>query len=350
MRIGIPKEVKIREGRIALIPSDVSLMIEAGHEVTVQKGAGETAGFEDKHYKMAGAKIGTVEKVWESEMVVKVKEPIECEYQYLREGLTLFSYLHLAANPTLVNKLVTTKTRAIALENIEMDGRLPGLDPMSKIAGRIAGQLAIQYSYSTNGGSGILLGGVDGTPPGKAVVVGGGVAGLSAAHELSRLGVNVVVFDIDRQKIATINSTGSNHNITAKYSSAPLIKTELAGADVLIGAVLIPGVSAPKIVTEAMIMGMKKGAVAVDIAIDQGGCFETSEYTSWDNPTFVKHGIIHICIPNMPGAVPRTSSIAVSQVILPQALRIARNNKDDEVIQKATSIENGVVLDARITQ
>lgn len=346
MKIGIPTEIKNREGRVALIPSDVEQLVLAGHEVIVQAGAGKSAGFKNAEYAASGATLGSVNDVWACEMVVKVKEPIAQEYHYLRSDLTVFSYLHLAANKPLIDALVASGTRAIALENIEMDGRLPGLDPMSNIAGRLAGQLAIQYSYSINGGSGILLGGVEGTDPGKAVVVGGGVAGMAAARELARLGVSVTILDIDTRKIATINAAGMT-NLIARESSKATLMDELFGAHVLIGAVLIPGKTAPKIVSKDMVNSMVEGAVIVDIAIDQGGCIETSEVTCWDNPYVVKDGRIHIGVPNMPGAVPRTSSVAVSQVILPQALRIA-SGADDEVIQKATSIAGGVVLDARL--
>lgn len=347
MRIGIPKEVKIREGRVALIPTDVEKLVDAGHLVILQSGAGEIAGFDNSDYVACGAIIGTVDDAWASDLVVKVKEPIEQEYKYLQPGLTVFSYLHLAADPRLIDELVKSKTRAIALENIEMDGRLPGLDPMSKVAGRIAGQLATYYSYFSNGGSGILLGGVDGIAPGKAVVIGGGVAGLSAAHELNRMGTKVVIFDIDDNKIATINTTGANTGMVAKYSVPSCIRKELEDADVLVGAVLIPGKSAPKIVTEDMVKGMPKGSVIIDIAIDQGGCVETIRQTNWESPAYVEHGITHIGIPNMPGAVPRTSSIAVSEVILPQALKIA-GGVVDNVILKATSIADGQIVDSRL--
>lgn len=347
MYIGIPKEVKVREGRVALIPDDVAKLVDAGHTVVVQSGAGEIAGFDDTDYIAVGALINNVSAAWACDMVVKVKEPIEQEYQYLREGLTVFSYLHLAANQQLIAELVRSKTRAIALENIEMDGRLPGLDPMSKVAGRIAGQLATYYLYFANGGNGILLGGIDGTAPGKAVIVGGGVAGLAAAHELNRLGTRVVVFDIDDQKIATINATGPQTGLVAKYSVPSCIRKELTDADILVGAVLVPGKSAPKVVTEDMIKGMPKGSVAIDIAIDQGGCIETMRMTNWETQSFVCHDVIHIGIPNMPGAVPRTSSVAVSGVIWPQALKIAAGIVDN-VILKATSIEGGQIVDDRL--
>lgn len=349
MRIGIKKEVKTMEGRVALIPTDVRQLIQHGHEVSIEKDAGINAGFTNEHYMSAGASIVPTKEVWSNELLIGVKEPIENEYKWFREDLTIFSYLHLAALPFLTNALVKSGATAIALEGVEMDGRLPGLDPMSTIAGRIAGQLAMRNLYRDSGGSGLLLGGVNGTYKGKALVVGGGVAGMAAARELAAFGTRVLVVDNNPTVVYRINELTFDlgADITAELSDDISYTEELCDTDVLIGAVLIPGRITPRVVSEEDIKGMPDGSVAIDIGIDQGGCIETAVLTDWDNPTYVTHGVTHSCIPNLPGIVPRTSSEAISKVILPQAIKIA-NEKYDEGLVAAVSIANHEILDKRI--
>ena len=347
MKIGIVKEIKNGEGRVAMIPSDVLELISAGHEVTIEKEAGVKAGFTDEDYIEVGCEIASGRTVWKySELLIKVKEPIEQEFKYFRQDLTIFSYLHLAACPFLVDALVKSSTKAIALENVEMNGKLPGLDPMSTIAGRVAGQLAMHSLFTSAGGSGLLLGGVFGTIPGKAVIIGGGVAGVAAARELAIFGTDVTVLDISPVAVDRINSDDTLP-FRAILSSDTDLEAELSYTDVLIGAVLVPGAAAPKVVSESDIMVMPEGSVAIDIAIDQGGCIETMELTSWEFPSYVLHGVTHIGIPNLPGIVPRTSSEALSNVILPQALKIADGIYDKGLIS-AISIANGEIKDERI--
>jgi len=349
MKIGIKKEVKIMEGRVALIPTDVRKLIQSGHEVSVEDKAGINAGFSNEDYIAAGASIVSTKEVWGKDLLISVKEPIENEFKWFREDLTIFSYLHLAALPFLTNALVKAGTTAIALESVEMNGRLPGLDPMSTIAGRIAGQLAVRNLYRDSGGNGILLGGVHGTDRGKALVVGGGVAGMSAAKELASFGTRVLVVDNNPTVVDRINESQIENSvdITAVLSDDISYTEELHDTDVLIGAVLIPGRITPKVISEEAIKGMPDGSVAIDIGIDQGGCIETAVLTDWDNPTYVTHGVTHSCIPNLPGIVPRTSSEAISKVILPQAIKIA-NEKYDEGLTAAVSIVNHEILDKRI--
>jgi alanine dehydrogenase len=346
MKIGIKKEVKIMEGRVALIPTDVRRLIQSGHEVSVEDKAGINAGFSNEDYIAAGASIVSTKEVWSKDLLISVKEPIENEFKWFREDLTIFSYLHLAALPFLTNALVKAGTTAIALESVEMNGRLPGLDPMSTIAGRIAGQLAVRNLYRDSGGNGILLGGVHGTDRGKALVVGGGVAGMSAAKELASFGTRVLVVDNNPTVVDRINESQIENSVDITADDISYTE-ELYDTDVLIGAVLIPGRITPKVVSEDAIKGMPDGSVAIDIGIDQGGCIETAILTDWENPTYVTHGVTHLCIPNLPGIVPRTSSEAISKVILPQAIKIA-NEKYDEGLTAAVSIVNHEILDKRI--
>ena len=349
MEISLLKEIKIKEGRVALTPTAVGSLVDAGHRVYVEENAGLLAGFEDSDYAAVGAHTGlSQDECWAGgELIIKVKEPILEEYKFIEEKHTIFSYLHLAAEPELIERLVDSKARAIALENIEMDGRLPGLDPMSIIAGRISTNLAFSGLFHANGGNGILLGGALGTPAGLGVVIGGGISGMAAAKEMLKHDMDVVVFDINPEVIAKINMMEGN--IVAKMSRPGCIERALEHADVVIGAVLVPGIAAPKVITKEMVEGMKRGSVIVDIAIDQGGCVENIKYTNWDNPsyTYGDTGVKVFAIPNLPGAVPRTSSIVVSEVILPHAMDIA-NGKTSFAMMEATSIDEGEILDKRL--
>ena len=326
MKIGIVKEIKAGEGRVALLPEAVKALVDAGHQVMVEYDAGKAAGYSNEDYTEAGATAQLdTSAVWnQSDLVVKVKEPLKEEFQYFRSNLKLLSYLHLAAETELHKALVDKEVMFTPLEDVEMNNKHPALDPMSIVAGRVAVNLALSSLFYGNDGSGILLGGVLGTRTGMGVVVGGGVSGMAAAREMLKHSMDVVVFDINPDVIAKINRMHiRSGNIIGKMSTPSCIANALEVADVVIGAVLVPGTRAPIVVTEDMIAGMKKGGVIVDIAIDQGGCVENIEYTSWNYPSYNLDGINFIAIPNLPGAVPQTSSIALSDVILPLVQEMA---------------------------
>ena len=320
MKIGLIKETKTGEGRVALIPSDVKVLIDSGYPVTVEYNAGLAAGYTNEDYQEIGALIELdTATVWHAnEVVVKVKEPLAEEFQYFRPHLRLLSYMHLAAEPELHMELVEKNVNYTALEDIEMNDRHPALDPMSIVAGRVAVSLAMNGLFYGNHGSGLLLGGVLNTRTGFGVVVGGGVSGMAAAKEMLKHSMSVVVFDINPEVVAKINRIHVKEgNIIAKMSRPHCIHAAIEHADVVIGAVLVPGTKAPIVITELMLNDMKKGGVVVDIAIDQGGCVEGIDYTTWNNPTYNLDGINYIAIPNLPGAVPQTSSVALSEVVLP---------------------------------
>ena len=319
MKIGLIKETKAGEGRVALLPSAVRTLVDAGHVVTIEYDAGIASGHSNEDYMEAGASVQLNTRiVWENDLVVKVKEPLKEEFQYFRPGLRLLSYLHLAAEPELHEELMKQGVVFTALEDVEMDGQHPALDPMSIVAGRVAVTLAMHGLFHGNAGSGLLLGGVLDTRTGMGIVVGGGVSGMAAAKEMLKHDMDVIVYDINPDVIAKANRMGGN--IIGKMSTPGCITNSLEIADVVIGAVLVPGTKAPIVITEDMIAGMKKGSVIVDIAIDQGGCVEGIDYTTWNNPTYTLDGINFIAIPNLPGAVPQTSSVALSNVVLPVIL------------------------------
>ena len=317
IKIGLLKEIKVGEGRVALIPKDVKALVDAGHWVDVEKDAGLKAGFTDSDYAAAGASVGTVPgAVWASDIVVKVKEPQKEEFMYFRPSLKLLSYLHLAAQPDLRKALLREDVQYTPLEDVEMDGRHPALDPMSIVAGRVAVNLAFSGLFSQKGGMGKLLGGVLGTHTGVGVIIGGGVSGMAAAKEMLKHSMDVVVFDVKPEVIASINRMQTHSGtIVGKASRPGCIMKALEIADVVIGAVLIPGKKSPVVINRVMLQGMKAGSVLVDIAIDQGGCVEGIEYTDWDNPFYWEYQTKVFAIPNLPGAVPATSSIALSDVV-----------------------------------
>jgi alanine dehydrogenase len=343
MKIGVKKEVKVLEGRVALVPSDVETLVKRGFDVLVQNGAGDLSGYSDWDYLISGATIGDVNSVWRRDLVLGVKEPIEKEFKYFREDQMIFSYMHLAACPDLVKALVESGATAVALENVEMEGRFPGLDPMSTIAGQLSYHLAIRNRIGLSLVEGLDLEERYTEKASKVVVVGGGVAGMAAARSFHERGTEVVVFDISLDKIAKIQREG----ITAKLSDPATIANELKDADVLIGAVLIPGKSAPKVVSREAVLGMAEGSVVIDIAIDQGGCIETARLTDWNDPAYDVEGITHLGIPNLPGIVPRVSSIAVSNVVLPQAIKLIRGDYDEDLLS-AVSITGFAIVDDRI--
>jgi alanine dehydrogenase len=325
MRIGVPKEIKVHEYRVAMMPAGVRELVAAGHEVIVETNAGTGIGATDIQYRAAGATMASsaAEVFAAADMIVKVKEPQLPECAMLRPGQLLFTYLHLAADPAQARALVASRATAIAYETVTAaDGSLPLLTPMSEVAGRMSVQVAAHALEKAHGGLGMLLGGVAGVPPARVVVLGGGVAGTNAIEMAVGLQADVTVVDRNTRRLRELAAQFGNR-IKTVYSTTDAIEQLVTNADVVIGAVLIPGAAAPKLVTRAMLKQMKPGAVLVDIAIDQGGCFETSHPTTHADPTFVVDGIVHYCVANMPGAVPRTSTLALCNATLPYIRAIA---------------------------
>ncbi|MCA0992423.1 alanine dehydrogenase [Pseudalkalibacillus hwajinpoensis] len=325
MHIGIPVEVKNNENRVAMTPAGVLSLKNFGHEVYIEKGAGVGSGFGDEQYLEAGAHlVETAAEAWSKEMVMKVKEPLPQEYGYFREGLILFTYLHLAAESELTRALVEKKVIGIAYETVQLsNGSLPLLTPMSEVAGRMAAQIGAQFLEKPKGGLGILLGGVPGVKRGKVTVIGGGVVGTNAAKIAMGLGADVTIMDLSPERMRQLDDIFGTEINTMMSNPLNIIEA-VKESDLVIGAVLIPGAKAPKLVTEEMIKEMKPGSVIVDVAIDQGGIFETTDrITTHDNPTYTKHGVVHYAVANMPGAVPRTSTIALTNVTVPYAVQLA---------------------------
>ncbi|RIV89748.1 alanine dehydrogenase [Aurantiacibacter xanthus] len=325
MRIGCPREIKNREYRVGLTPESAKELASHGHEVWIESGAGEGIGAHDAQYVAAGAKIvaGPEPIFAECEMVVKVKEPQAEERAQLREGQLLYTYLHLAPDPEQTADLVKSGATCIAYETVTGPNRtLPLLKPMSQVAGRMSIQAGATALEKAHGGRGVLLGGVPGVMPGKVVVIGGGVVGFNAAQMAAGLGADVVIMDRDPEVLERVG-THFEARASTRFSNKANLEDAVSEADLVIGAVLVPGAAAPKLVTRAMLGTMKPGAVLVDVAIDQGGCFETSRATTHDDPTYVVDGVVHYCVANMPGAVSRTSTYALNNVTLPHALRIA---------------------------
>lgn len=325
MKIGIPKEIKNNENRVAITPAGVYSLVQQGHHVCVEINAGIGSGFSNAQYEQAGATmVETAREAWSTEMVLKVKEPLPAEYDFFREGLILFTYLHLAPELELTRQLLTKKVISIAYETVQLsDGSLPLLTPMSEVAGRMSAQIGAQLLERPNGGKGLLLGGVPGVRRGKVVIIGGGIAGTHAAKIAVGLGAAVTILDINPERLRQLDDLFEGR-VQTLISDSYNIAQSVKSADLVIGAVLIPGAKAPKLVTEAMVQTMEAGSVIVDIAIDQGGSFETIDrITTHDNPTFIKHGIVHYSVANMPGAVPQTSTLALTNVTLPYAIAIA---------------------------
>lgn len=325
MRIGIPKEIKNNENRVAMTPAGVVAFKNAGHEVYVEKSAGLGSGFSDAEYERAGAIIAnTAKEAWAQEIVMKVKEPLPAEYAYFYEGLILFTYLHLAAEPELTKALIDHKVVGIAYETVQLENRsLPLLTPMSEVAGRMATQIGAQFLEKSNGGKGILLSGIPGVARGKVTVLGGGIVGTNAAKIAIGLGADVSIIDLSPERLRQLDDLFGS-SIQTIMSNPHNIAEAVRASDLVIGAVLIPGARAPKLVTEEMVQTMTEGSVIVDVAIDQGGVFETSDrITTHDDPTYIKHGVVHYAVANMPGAVPRTATIGLTNVTVPYALQIA---------------------------
>ncbi|MCU6710106.1 alanine dehydrogenase [Paenibacillus sp. J5C_2022] len=343
MIVGVPKEIKQSEYRVALTPAGVTMLRAAGHEVLVERGAGEGSGFLDEDYVREGAVIiEEAAEVWaRAQMVMKVKEPLQEEFRHFRNGLLLFTYLHLAAAPELTTALIDSGVTGIAYETIQHDnGSLPLLTPMSEVAGRMAVQVGAQFLEAFNGGRGVLLGGVPGVPPAEVVVIGGGIVGTNAARIALGMGANVVILEKSPDRMRYLDDVFDGR-IRTLMSSPYHIAEAVSAADLVIGAVLIPGSRAPHLVTEEMVMRMKKGAVIVDVAVDQGGSIATVDRpTTHKDPIYVKHGVIHYAVANIPGAVPRTSTFALTNVTMPYALQLA--NEGAAAVRKYAPLQRGV--------
>ena len=343
MTIGVPKEVKDHESRVGLVPSGVVALIEAGHQVLVETGAGKSSSLFDEDYKEAGAKIvDTAAEVWSiADLIVKVKEPQPAEYHFLRPDLLLFTYLHLAPLPELTERLLQAKVAAVAYETIrEQDGSLPLLTPMSEVAGRMSVQVGAQYLEAPNGGRGILLGGIPGVAPANVVILGGGVVGHNAAKIACGLGAHVTIIDRNLQRLRELDDIYSGQIVTLA-SNLYTIRETLRLADLVIGAVLIPGASAPKLVRRDMIKLMKPGSVVVDVAIDQGGCLETSRATTHTDPIYYVDDVLHYCVSNMPAAVPHTSTFGLTNATFPYLVALA-NKGLARACQESQAVAEGV--------
>ncbi|PYE56278.1 alanine dehydrogenase [Deinococcus yavapaiensis] len=340
MKIGLPKEIKVKENRVALTPGGVATLVRRGHTVLVERGAGIGSGFQDGEYEAAGASMGTAAEAWAAEMVVKVKEPIEAEYGFLREDLLLFTYLHLAADRPLTERLLESGTTSVAYETVQVeDGSLPLLTPMSEVAGRLAVQAGAYYLQKPNGGRGVLLGGVPGVQPGHVLVIGGGVVGTNAAKMAMGLGAKVTVLDVNQKRLAYLDDVFFGR-LTTMMSSEANIRALLPETDLLIGGVLIPGAKAPHLVTRDMLSLMQEGSVIVDVAVDQGGCVETIKPTTHDDPVYTIDGVIHYGVANMPGAVPRTSTFALTNATFPYVAMLADQGLD--ALARSAALRKGL--------
>jgi alanine dehydrogenase len=349
MRVGVPREIKPEESRVALTPSGVAALVAHGHTVMVERGAGRGSSFADEAYAAAGATLADVDAVWaEAEMMLKVKEPLAAEIPRLRRGLILFTYLHLAADEVLTRALLASGVRAIGYETIQLeDGTLPLLAPMSEVAGRLAIQVGSWCLQATNGGRGVLLSGVAGVRPGKVVILGAGIAGASACQAAVGLGARVSILDINPTRLRYVHDILTGH-VTTVMSNRANIEEEVANSDLVVGTVLIPGAKAPKLLSRALIRSMRPGSALVDVSIDQGGCAETSRPTSHHDPIYVEEGVVHYCVTNMPGAVPHTATYALTNTTLSYALALADRGFDaavaaDPALRRGVNVADGKV-------
>lgn len=356
MNIGIVKEIKTEEYRVGMTPSGVRQLVESGHRVYVQEGAGLGSGFDDEEYKKAGAVVcPEPSMVYEnSEMVVKVKEPQPVEYGYLREGLILFCYLHLAADRELTQVLMQKRVVAMAFETVQEDKRLPLLEPMSQIAGRMAPIVGGYFLSRPQGGEGILLAGASGVMPANVLVLGGGTVGANAARVASALGAHVTVADIDTMRLRRLEEI-LPAGVATLFSTPDAIGDILVRMDIVVGAVLVAGAKTPVLIRKTMLGEMKKGSIIVDVAIDQGGCCETSRPTTHDNPVYAEDGVLHYCVTNMPGAYPRTSALALSAATLPYVLEIASKGwkmacRKSQVLAKGVNVAAGHLTNSAVAQ
>jgi alanine dehydrogenase len=350
MIIGVPREVKDHESRVGVTPAGVHALVAAGHTVLVEHNAGELSALPDDEYQAAGAEIvGSAHDVWRlAEMVVKVKEPVEKEYRHFREGLVLFTYLHLAPLEDLTNALLEKKVTGIAYETVrDRAGTLPLLTPMSEVAGRMSVQVGAAYLEKEHGGRGVLLGGVPGVPPGNVVIIGGGIVGTNAAKLALGMGARVTLVDLNLNRLRELDDIFGGRLYTLASNSYNIGRA-VCDADLVIGGVLIPGAAAPKLVTKAMVAKMKKGAVIVDVAIDQGGCIETARPTTHSDPSYVVDGVVHYCVTNMPAAVPNTSTLALTNATFPYLVKLARLGanaaiQEDDGIAAGVNTFNGIL-------
>jgi alanine dehydrogenase len=351
MVIGVPKEIKTNENRIALVPAGAELLSARGHTVCVEKDAGVGSGFTDAQYSAAGARIlATAEEVWaNADMIMKVKEPIAVEWPRMRKGQVIYTYFHFAAAEQLTRAVIASGAVAIAYETVQLpSGELPLLTPMSEVAGRMAVQEGAKYLEKVHGGRGVLLGGVPGVAPAKVVIIGGGVVGINAAKMAAGMGANVTILDISLERLRYLDDV-LPANVKTIYSNRLNILEAIERADLVVGAVLLPGAKAPHLVTRADLKRMQPGAVIVDVAVDQGGCVETIKPTTHENPTYFVDGILHYAVANMPGGVPRTSTLALTNATLPYALRLAKQGwqqacREDPALALGLNVVDGKVV------
>lgn len=351
MIIGVPKEIKTHENRIALLPGGVVALKRNGHDIYIEQGAGEGSGFKDEQFIEAGATIlEDVEELWEkAEMIMKVKEPIPAEYSRMREGQVIFTYFHFAADKTLTEAVIDSKCIAVAYETVEKaDGSLPLLIPMSEVAGRMAAQEGAKYLEKATGGRGILMGGIPGVPPANALVLGGGIVGVNAAKIAAGMGADTTIMDINMPRLRYLDEV-MDKNVNTMFSSEANIRRMLPDVDLIIGAVLKPGAKAPHLITREMLKEMRPGTVLVDVAIDQGGCFETSKPTTHDEPIYIIDDVVHYCVANMPGAVPYTSTLGLTNVTLPYAIDLANKGwkealNEDQELKMGLNIAEGEIV------
>jgi len=345
MRIGIPREIKPLEGRVALIPEACGDLVRIGHKVLVETGAGLASGFPDRAYEAAGAAIveGAAPLFADAELIVKVKEPWGPEIDFLRPDQILFSFLHLAANPSLAERLAASGLTALAFETVRENGRLPILGPMSEIAGRLAVQIGATLLQAPQGGKGLLLGGLPAADRGHVVVLGAGNAGGAAVRMAAAIGARVTVLDRDLRKLAAMRAAGAN--VTGLYPHADSLARAVEEADLLIGAVLVPGARTPRLIRERQVAAMESGSAIVDIAVDQGGCIETTHPTTYEAPTYRVHEVVHFAVTNMPGAVPRSASRALGATLLPWVVRLADPDwRSDPILADAVNVAGGALV------
>ncbi|MBL8982774.1 MAG: alanine dehydrogenase [Gemmatimonadetes bacterium] len=351
MRIGVPKEIKTNENRIALVPAGAEALVAAGHEVVIERGGGEGSGFTDQDYLDVGAKIQPdVDALWAgADMIIKVKEPIAPEWKRMRKGQVVFTYFHFAADEPLTRAHMEAGATCIAYETVELSsGELPLLTPMSEVAGRMAVQEGAKYLEKLYGGRGVLLGGVPGVPPAKVVILGGGVVGINAAKMAAGLGAKVVILDISLDRLRYLSDV-MPANVQLIYSNRQNILEQIATADLVVGGVLIPGAKAPKLVRREDLKRMRPGSVIVDVAIDQGGCVETIKATTHENPTYVVDGVIHYGVANMPGGVPRTSTLALTNATLPYAIQLANKGWKKALADSPALLKGLNMIDGKVT-
>ena len=356
MKIGVPKEIKPQEARVGVTPAGALSFVQAGHEVSVQQGAGKLSGFSDKDYEKVGCLIkNDIESIYyDAEMIIKVKEPIEREYNLIRPYQLIFAYFHFASSKNLTRAMINSKSICLAYETVQEDNRLPLLIPMSEVAGRMATQEGAKYLEKHQGGFGILLGGVTGVKPANVMIIGGGIAGTEAALMASGLGANVTILDTNLDRLRYLESSMPS-NVTPVFSNPFALEQELQKSHLIIGTVLIPGSKAPKLIQSNMLSKMMPGTVLVDVAIDQGGCFETSKPTTHENPIFIKEGIIHYAVTNMPGAVPNTSTTALTNATLNYALQLANKGwkkacKENSALAKGLNVVEGNVVYKKVAE